>query len=793
MNFFTRKKEPQNSLSFSGFYQKLAPKFFLFSAFLFLSAFVFAQNGSIRGFVYEAESGEPVIFTNVALKGTSYGASTDVNGYFSITKIPAGKYVVQVTYLGFETYEEEVDISGSQIINKKIYLKKGNVQLAEFEVSGEKQEAKTQVKMSLVKVTPKEMKQLPSIGGEADLAQYLQVLPGVIFTGDQGGQLYIRGGTPIQNKVLLDGMTVYSPFHSIGLFSVFETEIIRNADIYTGGFNAQHGERVSSIMDITTRDGNKNRLSGKLGANPFAAKAILEGPLKKPEKPGGSSSSFIFTAKHSYLDQTSQVLYPYADEEGLPFSFTDLYGKISLNGSNGSKVNFFGFNFNDNVRYAGVSDLGWTNTGFGSNFVLVPSSTPALIEGRFAYSAYNIQIDEALLPPRTSGINEFNFGLNFKYFFGDNELKYGVDITGNSTDLSFFNEIGREISLEANNTQLAGWVVYKAAFKRWVIEPSLRLQYYASLSTFSPEPRLGAKFNASENTRLKLATGLYSQNLISTISDRDIVNLFQGFITAPDNLQRTFTDQNGNTRELTNALQTARHYIVGIEHDLNRNWNINLEGYWKDFTQLTNLNRNKIFEDNAQNFEIDDILKKDFIVETGAAWGVDLAVKYEGKKFYFWGTYSLGFNDRWDGIQEYPPIFDRRHNVNLLGTYSWGDKKEWEFSLRWNFGTGFPFTQTQGFFEELTFQGGLNENFIGANGQLGIIYGELNQGRLPTYHRLDANLQRTFTFSNNSNLELSAGVTNMYNRDNIFYVDRVTLERIDQLPIIPTIGALYTF
>jgi len=754
---------------------------------------IIAQNASIRGFVYEEETGEPVIFTNVVLKGTTFGASTDVNGYFSITKITPGTYTLNVSFLGLETYEEQITLKKDEVINKKIFLKKSSIQISEFEVSGEKQEALTQVKMSVVKVTPKEMKQLPSIGGEPDLAQYLQVLPGVVFTGDQGGQLYIRGGTPIQNKVMLDGMTIYSPFHSIGLFSVFETEIIRNADIYTGGFNAQYGERVSSIMDITTRDGNKKRISGKLGANPFAAKAIIEGPLKKAENPGDNSSSFIFTAKHSYLDQTSKLLYPYAGEDGLPFSFTDLYGKISLNGSNGSKVNFFGFNFQDDVNYFNVSDLGWTNRGFGSNFVLVPSSAPALIEGHFAYSNYEISIDEALLPTRSSSINEFNFGLNFKYFMGDDEIKYGVDVTGNSTDLSFFNEIGRRINLEANNTQLAGWIVYKKAFTRWVIEPSLRLQYYASLSTFSPEPRLGAKFNATENTRIKLATGIYSQNLISTISDRDVVNLFQGFITAPDNLQDNFTDQNGNTRNISNALQTARHYIIGVEHDLSKKWNINLEGYIKDFTQLTNLNRNKIYDDNSENFQIDDLLKKDFIIETGLSSGIDLAVKYEGKNFYFWGTYSLGWNNRWDGIQEYPPIFDRRHNVNLLATYNWGKQNSWEFSVRWNLGTGFPFTQTQGFYENVNLQGNLNQNYTATNGQLGIIYGDLNDGRLPTYHRLDANVKKTLKFKNDRSLELTLSATNLYNRDNIFYVDRVTLERIDQLPIIPTIGALYTF
>jgi len=244
-------------------------KSFLFTLIICISALsgAFAQNGTIRGFVYEEDSGEPVIFTNVYLQGTSLGASTDVNGYFSITQIPLGSYVLQVTYLGYDTLKKDIFIDSERILTEKLFLKKSSIQMQTVEISAAKQEATTNVTMSVTKATPKDIKQIPTIGGTADLAQYLQVVPGVIFTGDQGGQLYIRGGSPVQNKVLLDGMTIYNPFHSIGLFSVFDTELIRNADIYTGGFGAEHGGRVSSIMDITMRDGNKRRFSGKVGSS----------------------------------------------------------------------------------------------------------------------------------------------------------------------------------------------------------------------------------------------------------------------------------------------------------------------------------------------------------------------------------------------------------------------------------------------------------------------------------------------------------------------------------------------
>ncbi|MCD4737592.1 MAG: TonB-dependent receptor, partial [Bacteroidales bacterium] len=375
---------------------------FLFLCFTFgLINHATAQPGTIRGFVYEEETGEPVIFTNVYLANTSYGSSTDVNGYFAITRIPEGNYTLLVTYLGFDTLKMEVSVQPDQIITKKLYLKSASYTLGQILVSAEREEAQTETRTSVVKITPKQIKQIPSIGGQPDLAQYLQVLPGVIFTGDQGGQLYIRGGSPVQNKVLLDGMIIYNPFHSIGLFSVFDTEILRNADVYTGGFGSEYGGRISSVMDITTRDGNKNRFAGKAGMSTFGANLMVEGPIKKQKDGEGGSSSFILSAKHSYLEQSSKIFYEYINEDGLPFNYTDLYGKVSLLGVNGSKVNFFGFNFTDRVNnYRALSDYSWKSFGGGTNFVVIPGSSPILLEGRIAYSQYKIALEEESFPPR---------------------------------------------------------------------------------------------------------------------------------------------------------------------------------------------------------------------------------------------------------------------------------------------------------------------------------------------------------------------------------------------------------
>ena len=260
------------------------------------------------------------MFSNVFLKGTTLGCSTNENGYFNITRIPDGKYILCITCVGYDTLTDPISLANGQTINKKYSLKEASMTLETVSITAEKVEARTETKTSMITVTPKTINKIPSVGGQADLAQYLQVVPGVIFTGDQGGQLYIRGGSPIQNKVILDGMVVYNPFHSIGLFSVFDTDIIRNAEVFTGGFGAEYGGRISSVMDITTRDGNKKRLSGKLGASCFGAKLTLEGPIKKAKNPDEMAATFVFSAKNSYLEQTSPILYKYASEDGLPFN-----------------------------------------------------------------------------------------------------------------------------------------------------------------------------------------------------------------------------------------------------------------------------------------------------------------------------------------------------------------------------------------------------------------------------------------------------------------------------------------
>lgn len=754
----------------------------------------FAQgDNSIKGFVYEKSNGEPMMFANVFLKGTTFGSTTDINGYFSITRVPDGEYIITVTMVGYDTIAEKVSVKGQQILNKKFSMSEASIQLEAVSITADKIEARTETKTSVVNITPKTITKIPTVGGQADLAQYLQVLPGVVFTGDQGGQLYIRGGAPIQNKVLLDGMIVYNPFHSIGLFSVFDTDIIRNAEVYTGGFSAEYGGRVSSVMDIITRDGNKKRISGKIGGTTFGAKIMVEGPLKKAKKDDDMTMSFIISAKNSYLEQTSQSIYSSIVKEVLPYNFQDVYGKISLNTANGSKINFFGFSFNDQVNnYKAISDFSWKSYGGGTNFVLIPGKSPVLIEGNVAYSKYEAGLTEANNPGRSSSIDGFNAGFTFSYFLGKNTLKYGVEMLGFKTVFDYTKSNGIKLNQTENTTELGAFIKYKWQINKLIIEPSLRVQWYASLAEISPEPRLAIKYNVNDWFRVKAAAGMYSQNLIAANSDRDVVNLFYGFLSGQESIPKTFDGKKVDSR-----LQKANHFIIGTEFDVMDNVTLNVEGYLKDFVQLTSMNRNQLY--SSTNFPpgTPEILWKDFMVENGKAYGVDFSLKYEYMRWYVWMAYSLAYvnknyENEFGDLINYRTHYDRRHNINILVTYTGGARRQWEFSGRWNLGSGFPFTQVSGFYEHYQFDD-MGMSIIGTSGDTGIIYGELNKGQLPWYHRLDIDVKRKFYFSEHTQLEVDFSITNVYNRDNIFYVDIITSEKIYQLPLMPSLGLTLSF
>ncbi|MBO6080516.1 MAG: TonB-dependent receptor [Bacteroidales bacterium] len=758
-------------------------KYTLILGLCLAALFSYAQHGVIKGFTYDESSGESLPYCSIQLLGTSFGALSDVTGAFLINKIPAGTYTVKVSLLGYNDLFDTVEVTSNGLLTKRYSISPSSQTLEAVQIVGENTRKEQETRTSVISVTPKDMSKMPAIGGQPDFAQYLQVLPGIISTGDQGGQIYVRGGTPVQNMLLLDGVILFNPFHSIGIFSVFDMDIMSSADVYTGGFGAEFGGRISSVMDIKTRDGNKKRVSGKVDLSNIGAQLLLEGPIVKLKDDRKTSLSFILSGKGSYLEQSSKVFYPYVkDADGLPYTFLDLYGKITLATKNGTRWNLFGFNYTDRVNYSSVAKYGWDNWGIGTNFLIVPGDAPTTIEGSLAYSKYASELQDVNYDPKRSSMDGFTFDLGFNYYLGMSLLKVGLDVVGYNTNYEYYTIYHSQRNIEDHTTDMSLYIKYKYNFRnKLLIEPGFRLQYYYSLGEVSPEPRLAIKYNILKNLRLKLAAGMYSQNLVAVSSDQDVVNLFNGFISSPlenDLLPNTILNDD---KEIKGRLQKAQHAVLGLEYDPINNLSINVEGYFKNFSQLISVNRYKMVEDDY-----------DFIWEKGYSYGGDVSVKYENKGVYLWFVYSLGWVKRYDGVITYYPHFDRRHNINLVASYAFGKRRSWEINCRWNFGTGFPFTQTQAYYPHYD-PTDISDNYVTTNEDVYFMLAEFNQARLPSYHRLDLGAKKKFFLTQRQTLELSLSMTNVYNYKNVFYVNRTTNDIIYQLPFLYYFGLTWRF
>jgi hypothetical protein len=745
---------------------------------------LFGQNGDIRGFVYDATTGDRIQGAYVINSQDRTVNITDADGFFSVVKLLPGKVILTVWSPDYDTARQEVTVLMGTNVKVDFYVNKiHRMQSANIVVP---KGPKVPIDPGHTEIKTRDILRLPSVGGEPDILQYLQVLPGVVFSGDQGGQLYIRGGAPIMNKVMLDGLTIYNPFHSLGLFSVFDTDLISSADVYSAGFTSEYGGRISAVVDVKTRDGNKTRFGGKGSINTFTSKLLLEGPVKRFSR-GESNSSFAVSYRNSYLKQSSKIFYSYANPEKLPYNFGDLFLKFSVNSANGGYGKLYAFRFSDNVNFENSTQYSWKSLGFGGKFLVVPDQAKTKVDGYFLYSNYEIMQQESDAKPRRSGINGFNLGMNFGYNFKKDEFKWGMEVNGFQTDFVLYNANDRFIQQLESTTELNGFVNYKVNQRRIKANIGLRSQYYASLGNGSFEPRLQFRYSPRPFLGFKFSAGLYSQNLLSAISDRDVVNLFYGFLSGPDNLPTVFDGQ-----AVTTKLQKARHASAGFDISFKKHY-INVESFFKYFNQITNINRDKLFDDNAANQDKPASLRQDFIIERGNAYGGDISYKYDFRPFYVWAVYSLTYVDRFDGKIRYQPVFDRRHNANLMISYNFDTANPTEISFRWNIGSGFPFTQTQGYYQKYDFQSGISTNYTSGNGNLGILYGPLNEGRLPWYHRLDFSIRRTWKLKNLRELGMVFSVTNVYNRSNIFYFDRINLTRVDQLPFLPAIGCTYTF
>ncbi len=749
---------------------------------------IYAQKSIIKGYVFDAETGSPIPGVAVVIEGTYLGAATSANGFYVISRVPAGNHVLIARNVAYNTVKKTIVLKMDETLQQIFKLKQNTLKIGLATVTARKEIWKTNNPSSMHKLTSETIKRIPGIAGEADLAEYLQVLPGVISSGDRGGQLYIRGGSPVQNLTLLDGMTVISPFHSLGFISVFDTDIIKTADVYTSGFGARYGGRISSVIDIKTRDGNRTKFGGKASLSTFGYSFLFEGPIKEMKEESPSSSSFLISQKRSYIDATAAKMIPYLDSIGIPFMYNDIYGKISFRNKDGDQLDIYGMYFSDRARYNNIMESNWHNAALNVKYIYSPPKLSSLWETSVSISDYRGTLTENGKYPRNTKYNGADTRLLNHHYSTHYDWSAGYGMNFFSTSHEYLNIDSIKVSDDYYTADLDFFYQAKLKLDPWLLEPGFQLRLFTNYMHFSPEPRLKIKYSITEDWSINFASGLYAQELLSTTSEEDVLKIFQGFNIGVANIQSTFRG-----KKMKIPIMKAFHLSGGVSWIPNSALRISVDTYFKNFYKLINYNRNKIYLDDQYHQHIIEYYRSQYIYETGKAYGAELLVDWKKDPFSIWLAYSLSWVTRTDEFYTFPPHYDRRHNLNFVAGYQFGPRNSFDLKIRWNIGSGLPVTQSLGIYENLQFQNGSLLQDLTGNGTVGIWYGPLHQGRLPWYHRLDISLHKKWRFSPTHSFETSIGIINAYNRANVFYFDRYSFERIDQYPILPSFSVSYRF
>jgi hypothetical protein len=728
---------------------------------LFLPAIIFA--GIIKGFVKTQDTGEPISLVNVYLETTPYGATTNKDGYYVIDQVPEGSYNIVFSCIGYKFEKEPVNLTQNVIITINARLVPEPIQLGEIKVSARRTLFQQKADVSAVRLSNVDIKNPPSVIQD-DVFRSLQALPGIVSTSDFSTNLYVRGGNADQNLVLLDGASIYNPGHLAGVFSVFDPDAINSIELLTGGFPAEFGGRLSSVLDITTREGNKNHFDGTMAASILAAKVLVEGPLPR--------GSFLAFFRRTYFDKLLDLL-----GYDFPYYFYDFNAKAVFDPSQSTKINITSFVNTDHLDLGTGGErvyLKWGNRmgSFNLHHLFNPKF---FLSSTFSFNRYLYDMNIASNLIRVNNwVNEFSLKSDLSYVLSrDNELVFGSEVRFNG--FRYNDSIMGGFNYDIYGSPFYVSVYCQAKLKptsKLIVEPGLRIEdYFLRYKQWNnylvPGPRLNLKYFLTLNTAAKFAIGKYYQFVTAVIPEFSPVPTL--FFWVP-----VF----GGYKPLE-----ANHYILGLEHWFSDDLTINLEGYYKHYYRIYTMS------DTIDVNRMEETMLKQ---GTGNSYGLDLLFKKDFGKISGWISYSLGYARTTFGDKTYPPSYDRRHILNIIGRFTLA--KGFYLSARWEYGSGFPYTEIIGRMRHWDL--GFNEGkywFVWQD-----IMGGSNQARYPDYQRLDIGIERNFRIKG-ANLQVQFQIINVYNYKNLFFYyydydyEPPPRKAFYMLPILPSIGIKIDF
>lgn len=730
---------------------------------LFYSALVFGlctevsnaqELGTLRGFVTDSTNGESLAYGNVYLEELKIGTFTDARGYYIINNLPVRKnFTLVFSYLGYQTLKTTISIHSGKVSQVDAKLIPESLELQPIEKIGEKIIEKNPTDISLQKLTLRQLEILPK-GVETDLFRSLQYLPGVQAAGDVSAKYYVRGGTGDQNLVLLNGVTIYNPFHALGLFSVIDPEMINSVEFFKGGFPTEYGGRLYSVLSVMTKDGNKNNFSGRISSSYLTGKALVEGPI-----PHGS---FMLTGRKSY---SNSILKKFLNDQDVPLDFYDATFKLNYSNpeiiENG-KFSLFGFISGDKLNSQNPldEDFKWNSNLIGFEWFQVHNS-PLYSKVLISLSRFDGEVipNGSKLKPRRNNVSDFSGTMDFTYLQdSEDEIAAGFHFKILSTALEIENKSGIKSNIDEFGGNFTFYGKYRVLrFDDFGVDAGLRFNTGLNASQgIYFEPRISLTYRLFPEIAVKAAWGIYQQEVSAITDENEVISLFDPWIIIPDYIKSS----------------QAVHYVGGIDIDIVQQLSLKMEGYYKKTANLPFINEEKAFE-----------FEPDLITGEAESYGFEFSLNYSALPINFFISYSLAYAYKKLDYYIFYPKYDVRHSLSTSLEYNLSS--DWSASLLWSFSTGLPFTRLIGYYDKYFVSDFFNYSFLNDAFEPYPILGDKNLGRLPFYHRLDFNLSKKFQISF-LKLYIDINIINVYNRKNIFYFKRDTGERVNMLPFLPT-------
>jgi hypothetical protein len=717
-----------------------------------------AQNiGTLRGVLVDSTTGEVLPFGNVLINSLKTGTTSNSQGYFLIPSIPANKYYkVSITYVGYKSKFIRVYILPNKITDIKVKLAPTNIMLQPVEKIGHRTVEKNETDLGLQRISMRSVEMLPK-GVESDIFRSLQYIPGVQSTGDVSARYYVRGSPSNENLVLLNGITIYNPFHAFGIFSVVDPDMINSVEFYKGGFPPEYGGRLSSVLNIITKDGNKNRLNAMASSSFITGKALLEGPI-----PHGS---FIITGRKSY---STEILKKFLNNQNAPINFYDASFKLNYANPNfikGSKFIIDGFFSGDQINNNNpfIEDMKWFNNILGIRWFQVTDG-PLFYEMDLSMSNFKGEVIPNLSStrPETNNVDDISFSSKFTYIYNSkDELHVGLQIKDLDTKLFLQNSLGAVSNIGSQGTNMDIFTYYKfLRYSNFGANIGTRIELTGLSqqpgSSFTLGPYASLTYNLSSAITFKAAWGIYNQQITTLSDENDVISLFEPWIIMPNYLRPS----------------SAIHYTGGADIYFTDFLSLDIQAYYKVLQNIPTLNNQKVLDSQP-----------DLVEASGESYGWEFQLKYAKDPLNITASYTLSWAyknlDGWI----YYPRYDIRNSFNIMIDYNFG--AGWRASAVWIFNSGLPFTQSMGYYNKFYFQDFYSNWQIYENYQPYGILADKDLARLPDYHRLDLSVSKYFEISP-FKFSIDVSVINVYNRKNIFYFNRVTGERIYMLPFLPT-------